>query len=141
MSLLLLLLVLPLLISSLFLYIFICLMSWRVVWRCFFHPSLSEKLFPHVVIRKKYNFAFAAVFCLCSCFFFCFIPNIFDVVIMPYLICFDDITSELCYYHLWDITCDSASNKIRLNEYGTFVEFNLTAQPACIASGCSPLMK
>lgn len=135
----LLLLALPLLISSLFLYIFICLMSWGVVWRCCFHPSLSEKLFPHVVTRKNIilrSLLFLSVFML-----FFLIPNIFDVVIMPYLICFDDITREFRYYHLWDITCDTASNKIRLNEYGTFVEFNLTAQPACIASGCSPLMK
>lgn len=39
-------------------YIFICLMRWGVVL-----PPVAEwKTFPHVVIRKKYNFAFAAVF-------------------------------------------------------------------------------
>lgn len=48
--------------------------------------------------------------------------------------------SEFCRYHLWGIiTCDSS--KIRLNEYTTFVDFNETPKPACIASGCSPLMR
>lgn len=60
------------------------------------------------------------------------------VVITSYLICFADI-AELACYHLWDITCDS--RRIRLNEKRTFVDFSVTPNPACIASGCSPLMK
>lgn len=120
--------------SALFLHIFICLMSGggassastRRWVKNFSLMLLSEK---NIILRSP-------LFLL----LLFFIPNIFDVVIMPYLICFDDITREFGYYHLWDITCDT-SNKIRLNEYRTFVESKLAAQPACIASGCSPLMK
>lgn len=125
------------------LYSFISLfVSWVGGW-CGVASSTRRwvKNFSLMLLSEKNIILRSLLFFVCVHAFFCFIPNIFDVVIMPYLICFDDITREFRYYHLWDITCDTASNKIRLNEYGTFVEFNLTAQPACIASGCSPLMK